>query len=91
MLTCTGETMVSRIAGSQLKAIGLPELIAENVEQYEARALELARRPELIRGYRARLAANRFTHPLFDMVRYARDFEDAMERLWSDHGGKAPV
>ena len=91
VLTCTGETMVSRIAGSQLNAIGLPELIAENVEQYEARALELARRPELLRGYRARLAANRSTHPLFDMARYARDFEDAMERLWSDHSGKAPV
>jgi len=91
VLTCAGETMVSRIAGSQLKAIGLPELITENVEQYEARALELARRPELLRGYRARLAANRSTHPLFDMARYARDFEDAMERLWSDHSGKAPV
>jgi hypothetical protein len=91
VLTCTGETMVSRIAGSQLNAIGLPELIAENVEQYEARALERARRPELLRGYRARLAANRSTHPLFDMARYACDFEDAMERLWSDHSGKAPV
>ena len=83
--------MVSRIAGSQLKAVGLPELITESVEQYEAHALELARRPELLRGYRARLAANRSTYPLFDMARYARDFEDAVERLWSDHCGKAPV
>jgi predicted O-linked N-acetylglucosamine transferase (SPINDLY family) len=83
--------MVSRIAGSQLRAVGLPELIAESLGQYEARALELARRPELLRGFRARLAANRSTHPLFDMARYARDFEDAMERLWSDHCGKAPV
>jgi predicted O-linked N-acetylglucosamine transferase (SPINDLY family) len=91
VLTCTGETMVSRIAGSQLRAVGLPELIAESLGQYEARALELARRPELLRGFRARLAANRSTHPLFDMARYARDFEDAMERLWSDHCGKAPV
>jgi protein O-GlcNAc transferase len=91
VLTGAGETMVSRIAGSQLEAIGLPELVAENFEQYEARALELARRPELLRSYRARLAANRATHPLFDMARYARDFEDAMERLWSDHAGKAPV
>jgi protein O-GlcNAc transferase len=91
VLTCAGETMVSRIAGSQLEAIGLPELVAENFEQYEARALELARRPELLRTYRARLAANRATHPLFDMARYARDFEDAMARLWSDHAGNAPV
>src|SRR5262249_51977354 len=31
VLTCTGATMVSRIAGSQLKAIGLPELITDTV------------------------------------------------------------
>jgi predicted O-linked N-acetylglucosamine transferase (SPINDLY family) len=83
VVTCAGETMVSRIAASQLHAIGLPELITESLERYEALALELAARPELLRGYRDRLAANRRTHPLFDMARYARDFEDLMESVWA--------
>jgi predicted O-linked N-acetylglucosamine transferase (SPINDLY family) len=34
---------------------------------------------------RDRLAANRHRSPLFDMDRYARDFEDAMARLWAAH------
>jgi len=85
VLTRVGETMVSRIAGAQLLAIGLPELITESLAAYEARALELARTPELLAAYRARLAANRHTAPLFDMTRYARDFEDAMERIWDEH------
>ncbi|HSS71643.1 MAG TPA: tetratricopeptide repeat protein, partial [Casimicrobiaceae bacterium] len=91
VLTCAGETMASRVAGSQLRAIGLAELITENLADYETLALRLSREPALLASYRARLAANRSTHPLFDMARYARDFEDTMQRLWADHTGNAPV
>jgi protein O-GlcNAc transferase len=85
VITCAGDTLVSRIAGSQLNAIGLPELITTSFADYEALALALARAPALLHGYRQRLAANRATAPLFDMVRYARDFEEAMERIWAEH------
>jgi predicted O-linked N-acetylglucosamine transferase (SPINDLY family) len=85
VLTCVGETLVSRIAGSQLAAIGLPELITTSFAEYEALALALATQPGLLQRYRDRLAANRSTTPLFDMARYARDFEDAMERVWTEH------
>ena len=91
VLTCAGETMASRVAGSQLRAIGLTELITENLADYETLALRLAREPALLATYRARLAANRATHPLFDMARYARNIEDAMQRLWTDHTGNAPA
>jgi predicted O-linked N-acetylglucosamine transferase (SPINDLY family) len=85
VLTCVGDTLVSRICGSQLSAIGLPELITTSFADYEALALELATQPGLLHGYRARLAANRRTTPLFDMARYARDFEDAMERICAEY------
>ncbi len=85
VVTCAGDTLVSRIAGSQLSAIGLPELISTRLADYEALALELARSPMLLESFRARLAANRALSPLFDMTCYARDFEDAMERIWADH------
>ena len=84
VLTCAGETMVSRIAGSQLAAIGLPELITTSFAEYEALALKLAREPALLASYRARLCANRHTQPLFDMARYARDFEKLMLRTWAE-------
>jgi predicted O-linked N-acetylglucosamine transferase (SPINDLY family) len=84
VLTCAGETMVSRIAGSQLHAVGLPELVSESLAEYEALALRLATQPELLRALRERLARNRHTHPLFDMERYAHDFADAMERIWAE-------
>jgi predicted O-linked N-acetylglucosamine transferase (SPINDLY family) len=83
VVTCAGEVMVSRIAASQLHAIGLPELVTKSFAEYELLALTLATEPQLLQGFRARLAANRRTHPLFDMARYARDFEDAMHDAWA--------
>jgi protein O-GlcNAc transferase len=85
VLTCVGETLPSRIAGSQLRTIGLPELVARDLADYEARAMRLAQHPSELDNLRARLAANRATHPLFDMARYARDFEDRLLRIASDH------
>jgi predicted O-linked N-acetylglucosamine transferase (SPINDLY family) len=85
LVTCAGETLASRIAGSQLRAIGLPDLITSNLADYRALGLELATRPELLQGHRQRLVANRLTSPLFDMERYARDFADAVERVWNDY------
>ena len=84
LLTRAGETLVTRLAGSQLHAIGLPELVTVDFAAYEALALELAREPRVLSGLRARLAANRATHPLFDMARYTRDFEDGLQTIWDD-------
>jgi predicted O-linked N-acetylglucosamine transferase (SPINDLY family) len=85
LLTCAGETLVSRIAGSQLHAVGLPELITTNLADYERLALALATDASLLAGYRRRLEANRRTMPLFDMAAYARDFEAAMQAIWAEH------
>jgi protein O-GlcNAc transferase len=86
VLSCIGDTLPSRIAGSELHAIGLPELVARDLGEYEAVALRLALHPSELASLRTRLAANRGTHPLFDMVRYARDFEDQLIRLAGEHG-----
>ncbi|MEP7183942.1 MAG: tetratricopeptide repeat protein [Betaproteobacteria bacterium] len=83
VLTCAGETLASRLAGSQLHAAGLPELVTADPAAYEALAIELARDGARLRGLRDRLAANHASAPLFDMRRYSRDFEDAVLAAWS--------
>src|SRR5262249_60000749 len=45
VLTCRGERFVARVATSLLLAAGLPELVVEDLAQYEARAVALAREP----------------------------------------------
>jgi predicted O-linked N-acetylglucosamine transferase (SPINDLY family) len=84
VLTCAGDTMASRVAGSQLNAIGLPELVTTRLADYEALALALAVEASLLRGYRARLAANRTTHPLFDMARFTHGLDDLLVAAWEN-------
>jgi predicted O-linked N-acetylglucosamine transferase (SPINDLY family) len=77
VVTCAGETMASRTAGSQLRAIGLPELVAGSLADYESLAMQLALDPALAAHHRARLHANRPSTPLFDMARFTRNLEAA--------------
>jgi protein O-GlcNAc transferase len=91
VLTCAGETMASRVAGSQLRAIGIAELVTENLADYEALALRLARAPTLLDTYRARLAANRATHPLFDMARFSRALGELLLAAWENRRAQQEV
>lgn len=82
VITCAGEAFASRMAGSLLNAIGLPELITHGLDQYEALALHLAGNPTLLSGIKAKLARNRDIHPLFDTDRFRRHLEAAYLTMW---------
>src|SRR5215831_5303855 len=82
VLTRIGNAFAGRVAASLLNAIGLPELVTHSIEDYEALALRLAKDPSLLEGYRNRLAANRLTHPLFDIDRFRRHIEAAYLQMW---------
>jgi protein O-GlcNAc transferase len=84
VLTCAGETMASRVAGSQLRSIGLPDLVTTRLGDYEALALEFARNPERLARLRARLAANRHSYPLFDMARFVPALDDLLHTAWEN-------
>jgi len=81
VLTCAGDTFASRVAGSLLSAIGLPELITFSMPDYERCALDLAKAPAALRLLRERLRENRLTTPLFDTPRYVRHLEDAYHQM----------
>jgi predicted O-linked N-acetylglucosamine transferase (SPINDLY family) len=82
LVTCAGETFASRVSGSQLNAIGLPELVTGSPDAYETLALELARQPALLAEYRQRLRANRAVSPLFDTAGYTRALETLLVAAW---------
>jgi protein O-GlcNAc transferase len=92
VLTCSGRSFASRVGKSALQALGLPELITDNVESYAQAALALARDPSRLSGIRERLAEQRRTSTLFDTARYCRRLEAAyvtmMQRL---RAGLAPA
>jgi predicted O-linked N-acetylglucosamine transferase (SPINDLY family) len=79
------------VAGSLLRAVGLPELITDDLGTYEALALRLATTPGELAALKARLSQNRLTHPLFDIDRYRRHLESAYATMIEQHRqGKPP-
>jgi predicted O-linked N-acetylglucosamine transferase (SPINDLY family) len=94
IVTCAGETFPSRVAGSLLHAVGLPELIATSEEDYFAVALALASEPDLLEACKAKLERNRLTTPLFDVAAYALALQELYEAMWERHrtgAARAPI
>jgi len=91
LLTWPGDAFAGRVAASLLTAIGLPELIAPTLADYERLALELARDASRLRALRERLSANRQTHPLFQTQAYTRRLERVYAQMWARYrSGEKP-
>ena len=91
LLTCRGTTFPGRVAASLLQAAGLPDLIVENLADYEARAIALAGNPKALKAIKTKLAANRTKCALFDTDGFARGIEQAYLRMWQiRQAGGAP-
>jgi protein O-GlcNAc transferase len=88
VLTVVGQTFVSRVAGSLLRTVGLPELVTRNFEDYRDLALRLARDAELLAGLKARLLANRKTSSLFNGREFARNLEKAYLKMWEIYASR---
>ena len=92
VLTCLGSTFPGRVGASLLKAVGVPELIAHSLEDYELLAVRLAQEAVLLKRLRVKLAQNRMSYPLFDTKRFARHIEAAYTTIWERHQrGEPPV
>ena len=82
VLTCPGDAFPARVSASLLQAIGLPELIAGSLQEYEDIAVALSADRARLEGLKARLARNRGALPLFDTPRFVRNLERAYLRMW---------
>jgi protein O-GlcNAc transferase len=91
MVTCAGTAFAGRVGASLLKAVGLPELVTHNLEDYEALAARLAKDASLLTAIRTRLQTDRANQPLFDMDRLRRHLETAYLTMWDIHArGERP-
>ncbi len=81
LLTCPGETMASRLAGSLVHAARLPELAVPGLDAYVDTAARLARHPEELASLRERLRAARTAAPIFDVPARVAAFAAALEAM----------
>ena len=85
VVTKIGSGFAARVAGSLLNAVGLPELITETEEDYEALILKLATNPTKLAEIKEKLATNRLTQPLFDTDLYTRHLESGYQQAYQNY------
>ena len=86
VLTCLGNTFAGRVAASLLHAVGMPELIAPSLGDYEQMALRLS--SDGTAAQKEKLARNLPTSALFDTERTCRAIEGAFKEMLRDKLGR---
>jgi len=93
LVTLRGETFASRVAASALTAVGLPELICNDVKSYVAKVVQLARDGDRRRQLREHLEGPGRASALFDTARTTRALEAAYAAMADQYrrGVRAPI
>jgi predicted O-linked N-acetylglucosamine transferase (SPINDLY family) len=81
VLTCRGESFAGRVAASLLDAVAMPELVVATLDDYEQRAVALARDAHALQSLRDKLAENLRDATLFDAETFTRDLEKAYRAM----------
>ena len=90
VLTLMGRSFASRVAGSLLNAVGLPELIANTQEEYELLAIDLAMNPRKLEAIKLKLEDNRLIAPLFDTPLFTKNIESAYIKMYERYQADMP-
>jgi protein O-GlcNAc transferase len=81
LLTCPGESFLSRMGASLCAAVGMEDLILPTPEAYVERAIALGRDREALRERRRRLLDPEANLPLFDVAGWVRHLEALLWEL----------
>jgi len=85
VLTLSGRSFASRVCGSLVRSAGTPEMVVQTAEEYVARAIELAGRPEALAALRQRLRDGRDSCDLFAMEKLTSQLEGLFEEMAERH------
>ena len=82
----------SRTGAGMLKAAGLPELVAKDLENYREIAENLVTSPETLARLRKRLSEDKKSAPLFDSNYFVPRLERILTKMWqASTSGTPPV
>jgi len=81
ILTLSGRTYVSRMAGSLLTSAGLSQFVCHSMEAYEAKAIHLCKHPAEVASASAALAHRKSQGWLFSTSNFCARFEGKIHEL----------
>jgi predicted O-linked N-acetylglucosamine transferase (SPINDLY family) len=84
ILTLTGRSFASRMAGAHLKAVGLSELITHTLKEYEDLAVLLANDPDRCKKMRHHLQDIKLNGSAFNTTHFVRQLESRLIDLYQN-------
>jgi predicted O-linked N-acetylglucosamine transferase (SPINDLY family) len=82
VLTLSGDRFLSKQGIGLLMNAGLPEWIAEDEDDYIARAVAFSANPQALSTLRSNLRQRVTASPIFDAAAFAHSFEEALRAMW---------
>jgi predicted O-linked N-acetylglucosamine transferase (SPINDLY family) len=81
LLTLCGQSFVSRMAGSLLTALGMPEAIAISHAEYVSKAIHFSKDADAYRSFRAGFTHAAWASTIGDIARFTTDLEDTLSSV----------
>jgi predicted O-linked N-acetylglucosamine transferase (SPINDLY family) len=88
VLTLKGNSFQSNVSSSLLFTLEMPELVMENIEDYEAYALYLNNNPENLKKIKEKLILSVNKSQGFDIQTYVKDLEKAYKKIYENYQKK---
>lgn len=84
LLTLSGKTYVSRMAGSLLCSLKLEKMACATMDEYERKAISLGLNPEMCLKIREHLQEVKSSGQMFSTLRFTREFRSALQKILDD-------
>ena len=82
VITMPGSTFASRHSESHLQALGLPDLVAHNHNDYVNLAVKMANSPDILSSMRNDLRPRMEASSICDYAKFSDEFGRLMRRVW---------
>ncbi|MCL0160775.1 hypothetical protein, partial [Klebsiella pneumoniae] len=82
ILTYSGKSYISRMCGSLLTAVGLPDLITFTLQDYERKAVQVGNNKKIVQIYKNYLNQYRMDSDLFNIPQLAQNIESAFLKMF---------
>ncbi|HIB84355.1 MAG TPA: tetratricopeptide repeat protein [Chromatiaceae bacterium] len=90
ILTRAGNNFFSRIGASHSTHVGLEQMVCDNTQAFEDRAVMLAQDPDALAEIKNKLAQGRVEQPLFQPARFCAHLEQGYRSMWQRHCDASP-
>ena len=81
VLTKIGESFSARVSASLLTSLGIPELITNDLNEYEEKAIHIAKNPDVLQELKYKVITLRDKSTLFNSKLFTKNLENKFQRL----------